>query len=72
MQRSDLTKWLGGGLLGVTAGLYLFLGMATALLMGLVAETSGEPGAWYANPAVCVFAWPVVWVAAYRFVVANG
>ena len=69
---SDFTKWFGGGVIGAVVVGYLAVGAATAFVFGLIGETSDEPVAWWANPAVCVFAWPLVWYAAMSFVAANS
>lgn len=69
---NNLRGWIGGGCLGASIAGYLIVGTLTAIAMGVIGETSNEAGAWWCNPAVCVFAWPAVWAAAYQFAVANG
>lgn len=54
--------FIGAGLVG-----YFAIGVATAVVMGFIGATSNEPDAWWANIEICIFAWPLVWIAAFLF-----
>lgn len=67
-----MTKQLGIGCLLTLLTAYFMIGVFTAIVMGVVSETSNEPDAWWANSMLCVVAWPVIWTIVVFVVVTNS